>query len=403
MLTLRKNRIIREIFPNLLTQTKTLKLSGLRIAVNTRLLLKDRLEGIGWFTYENLKRITTSHPDDHFYFLFDRPFSEEFIFADNITPIILSPQARHPMLYYIWFQFSVKKLLGDLKPDLFISPDGYMPLDLKCKSLIVFHDLNFEHYPKDVPLFERLYYRTFFPKFAKQANCIVTVSQFSKDDIASIYDVPHERIDVVYNGANEKYAPMSIEQQNIVRGKITDGTPYFYFIGSLHPRKNLPNLFRAFDIFRKSSATKVNLVITGARKWWTKDIESVYNTMSFKDDVIFTGRLPVEKVRDLMASAIALTYVSYFEGFGIPIAEAFKCGTPVITANVTSMPEIAGDAAITVDPFDHFAIAEAMKLIAENPDVRQNLKDKGLQRSELYTWDKSAENLWKSIERVTQE
>lgn len=369
----------------------------MRIAVNTRLLLKDKLEGIGWFTFETLKRITESHPEHQFYFLFDRPYSEEFIFSPNIIPVKLFPQARHPFLYYIWFQFSVKNALRKIKPDLFISTDGYLPLNIKFKSLIVFHDLNFEHYPKDVPVMERWYYRTFFPKFARKADRIATVSEFSKHDIASLYNIHVDKIDVVYNGANEAYVPIPSIDQDMVRQKLTTGLPYFYFIGSLHPRKNLANLFRAYDLYRKNSDYKAKLVITGVKKWWTKEIESVYSEMSFKDDVIFTGRLTVPEARQTMASALALTYVSYFEGFGIPIVEAFRSGTPVITSNVSSMPEISGDAALIVDPFDVSSISRALIQISSDDKLREQLIAKGFERAKKFTWNQSAGNLWNSV------
>lgn len=119
----------------------------MRIVVNTRLLLPNKLDGIGWFSYQTLKRITKQNPDVHFVFLFDRSFSDEFIFSDNITPMIIAPQARHPILYYAWFHWSVKKLLNQLQPDLFLSPDGFLALGAQCKQLPVIHDINFLHNP----------------------------------------------------------------------------------------------------------------------------------------------------------------------------------------------------------------------------------------------------------------
>jgi glycosyltransferase involved in cell wall biosynthesis len=363
--------------------------------------LKDKLEGIGWFTYENLKRITISHPEHQFFFLFDRTPYKDFIFSENVTPIVLFPQARHPLLYYIWFQVSVAKALKDIKADLFISTDGYISLTTKVKTLNVFHDLNFEHYPQDVPPFERWYYRTFFPKFARRADRIATVSEYSKQDIIQLYSVPEDKIDIVYNGANEIYAPVDDERKKETRDKFSDGHPYFYFIGSLHPRKNLGNLFKAFDIYRKTDNNlTTKLLITGARKWWTKEIEEIYRSMEFGNDVVFTGRLTLPDIKDAMGSALALTYVSYFEGFGIPIVEAFRCGTPVITSNVTSMPEIAGNAAITVNPFNPNDIAAAMMLITKDDNLRNKLIADGYLRSKEFTWDKSAERLWDSISKL---
>lgn len=372
----------------------------MRIAVNTRLLIDGKLEGIGWFTYENLMRIVQLHPQHQFFFLFDRPYSNKFIFAENVTPLVLFPQARHPLLYYIWFEIAVKNTLQEIKADLFISTDGYISLGSKVKTLNVFHDLNFEHYPEDIPWLERWYYRTFFPKFAKRADRIATVSVFSKQDISNLYEIPESKIDVVYNGANEIYKPLNPETINLTRYKYTGGDPYFYFIGALHPRKNLINLFKAFEIYRKECDCNTKLVITGARKWWTKEIDQVFKAMKFKDDVVFTGRLEISEIHHVMGSALALTYVSYFEGFGIPIIEAFKCGVPVITANVTSMPEVAGDAALTVNPFSPGEISEAMKQITNDAQLRADLIAKGHVREKEFTWNRSAERLWQSIEKT---
>lgn len=375
----------------------------MKIAVNTRLLLHGRLEGIGWFSYENLKRITTAHPEHQFYFIFDRPYHQEFIFSDNVTPIVAGPQARHPVLYYIWFEFTVNRLLKKTGADLLLSPDGYLPLRSKVPSVTVFHDLNFEHYPADLPRAERWYYRRYFRKYAAKADRIATVSEFSKMDITRQYGTNPDKIDVVFNGANEAYHPVDEPVKAKTREKYTGGRPYFFFVGSLHPRKNLVNLFRAFDLYRKESNDNAVLLIAGAKKWWTGDIAAVFENMQFKDDVIFSGRLETSEMRNVMGSAVALTYVSYFEGFGIPIVEAFRCGTPVITSNVTSMPEIGGDAVLLIDPFKPEEIAAAMRKIANDQPLREKLTDAGNRRAGIFTWDKSAERLWNTMERVLRE
>jgi glycosyltransferase involved in cell wall biosynthesis len=372
----------------------------MKIAVNTRLLLRDRLEGIGWFTYETLKRITIQHPEHQFFFIFDRKFRDEFIFSDNITPEVVYPQARHPFLYYYWFERSVPALLHRIQPDLFLSPDGFLPLRPRTKTLAVFHDLNFEHYPEDLPLLTRNYYRHFFPKFARNATRIATVSEYSKHDIMDQYRVSAEKIDVVYDGASEEYHPLTKEEKQFTMQHYTDGRPYFVFIGSLHPRKNLANLFTAFDLFKKANPSDVQLVIVGARKWWTTDIDQAYQRMNFSNDVIFTGRLNTDHLHLVLGSALGLTYVSYFEGFGIPIVEAFRCGTPVITSNVTSMPEVAGEAALMVNPFEPESIAVALYKIYQYETLRNELSERGYQRKDLFTWQKTADHLWESIEKT---
>ncbi len=374
----------------------------MNIAVNTRLLIQNRLEGIGWFTYESLKRITTQHPEHHFYFIFDREYDAEFIFSDNITPIIQYPHARHPVLYYTWFELVIPKLLKRLNPDLFLSPDGFLSLKTPVKSLAVFHDLNFEHYPQDIPFWTRRYYLKNFPKYAHKAVRIATVSEFSKADIVRQYNVSPEKIDVVYDGANDAYHPLAKELKQRIRREYSEGLPYFIFIGSLHPRKNLVNLFRAFDLFKKSNPSDVKLLIVGAKKWWTRDIDLAFNRMVFSDDVIFTGRLNISELSKVLGAAIALTYVSYFEGFGIPIIEAFRCDVPVITSNVTSMPEVAGDAALLVDPFDPESIAEALYKAYQYESIREELIFRGHRRKDMFSWQHTANRLWESMVKAAK-
>lgn len=375
----------------------------MKIAVNTRLLLKDRLEGIGWFTFENLKRITTQHPEHQFYFLFDRKFHAEFIFSDNIQPLVLHPQARHPVLYYTWFEFSVPRMLKKIKADLFFSPDGYLSLKTNVPSMNVFHDLNFEHYPKDLPAIERYYYQKYFPEYAHKAVRIATVSEYSKKDIMNIYGVNKNKVDVVYNGANERFTPIEDQLKKKTRAQFSQGAPYFLFVGSLHPRKNLARLFPAFDKFKISDIQGIKLLIVGEKKWWTEPIQQAYESMKHKDDVIFCGRLNPENLHHVTASALAVTYVSYFEGFGIPILEAFYCDTPVITSNITSMPEVAGDAAVLVDPLDIDSITQALRQVAGDEKLRNTMVANGRERRKMFSWQKTSERLWNSIEKALEQ
>ena len=175
------------------------------IAVNTRLLLHNKLQGIGWFSYETLSRIAREHPEHTFHFFFDRPFHEEFIFSDNVVPHVLFPQARHPILYYLFFEFAVTRALKKVKADVFLSPDGYLSLRTDVPSVQVIHDLNFEHFPEFVPFLERKFYRYFFPRYAQKATRIATVSSYSKQDIIDLYNQPESKIDVVYNGAADRF------------------------------------------------------------------------------------------------------------------------------------------------------------------------------------------------------
>ena len=374
----------------------------MRIAVNTRLLLKGKLEGMGWFSFETLKRMTRNHPEHEFIFIFDRPYSEDFIFSDNITPVVIGPPARHPFLFYLWFDFQIPRILKKYKADLFLSPDGYLSLRTEVPQLAVIHDISFVHRPDDIPWLKNWYYNYFFPRFARKAKRIATVSNYSKTDIAKTFRVSAEKIDVVYDGCNEEFRPFSHEEQAIIRRKYTDGVPYFLFVGALHPRKNVAGLLKAFDAFKTKSDNPTKLLIVGGEMHKTGEISETWQKMQFKYDVVFTGRVSQEELYGLFGAALALTFLPFFEGFGIPILEAMSAGVPVICSNTTSMPEVGGDAVLYVEPENVKQIASSMEKIASDSDLRSELIEKGFNQTMNFSWDKTAILLWESIKQTVK-
>lgn len=369
----------------------------MRIAVNTRFLLKDRLEGIGWFTYETMKRIVNSHPEHEFFFLFDRPFDSEFVFASNVRPVVLHPQARHPFLWYIWFEHSVRKFIDKNDIDVFVSTDGYVSLKTSIPQIAVIHDINFFHYPKALPFLARKYYNYFFPKFANKSVRIATVSEFSKFDIAKCYGIDPNKIDVACNGANELYKPLEVNEINDTRTTLTNGKPYFLFIGAFNPRKNLIRLLQAFDEFKAKTLSDFKLVIVGDKMYGTSAMMKICNSLNHKDDVVFTGRLQVEKLKLVIGSAFAMTYVSYYEGFGIPLLEAMKCDIPIVASNCTSIPEVVGDAAIYVDPFSVNSISGGMTRVYSDESMRARLISNARLQRQKFSWDFTAQALYECI------
>lgn len=372
----------------------------MNIAVNTRLLLKDKLEGIGWFTYETLRRITRNHPEHRFYFFFDRKFPDEFIFSGNVTPAIIHPQSRHPVLWYWWFEFGVPHMLKKVSADIFISTDGFLSLRTAVKTLLVIHDIAFEHFPEHAGWLSGKYYRHYSPLFARRAARIATVSEFSRQDIISHYGISPERIDVVGNGAREAFSPKSEAEINEVKRKFGVEGEYFIYAGAIQPRKNLANLFRAFDLFKSRNPGNVKLVVAGRKAWKYREAMDAYASMANRADVIFSGHLSSRELAGLMSGGLALVYVSLFEGFGIPIIEAMNCGTPVITSSVSSMPEVAGDAALLVNPHSPAQIAEALERIHRNRHLRQSLIARGNVQKQKFSWDNTAELLWQAVQKI---
>lgn len=375
----------------------------MRIAVNTRLLLKGKLEGIGWFTHQTLERMVRRHPEHEFIFFFDRPYDPSFVFAPNVTPVVLPPQARHPVLFYLWFEWGIPYMLRKYKADLFLSPDGYLSLSTKVPTCLVIHDLAFEHYPKHVVASHRMYWRHYSPLFAKRADRIVTVSNFSKKDITEHYGIAPEKIDVVHNGAHAEYKPLSWEEKEAVKNKYADGCEYFVFAGALHPRKNIVNLLKAFIAFKKRQRSNMKLVIVGRLAWKYDEVLEMKEEMPFKDEVKWVGYMDVAELSKVIGGAYAMVYASLFEGFGIPILEALECNVPVIVSNTSSMPEVAGDAGLLVDPTNVQDIADKMQMLYKDEALRAKMVAAAPEQVKKFDWDKSADLLWDSMMKCVKQ
>lgn len=371
----------------------------MRIAVNARFLLKDRLEGLGRFSDEVLKRITRSHPEHEFIFFFDRDYDPSFIYAPNVIPVKVFPPARHPFLYYIWFEWRLPALFRKWKVDAFLSPDGFLSLSSSVPQVPVIHDLAFEHYPGYVSKTGAAYYKKYFPRFAKKALRIATVSEFSKKDIQDCYGIPAEKIDVVYNGASPVFKEMDPEKIKAFRESRFEGKPWFVYVGSLHPRKNIGRLLQAFDAFKRQDKLQYQMVIIGRKAWQTREMEAVFESLAHKNEVHFTGRISDEELLPYLCGARALTYIPVFEGFGLPLLEGFCCALPAITSNVSSLPEVAGEAAICIDPLSINAIAGAMSRMSTDDPLYMDLQNKARQRALDFSWDLTANKLWQCLEK----
>lgn len=369
----------------------------MRIGVNTRFLLKNKMEGFGWYTYETLSRMTRSHPEYEFVFFFDRPYDEKFVFADNVTPVVLYPPTRHPILQIIWFDYRIPRALKKYNCNVFLSPDGYLSLKMDIPQLGVMHDLNFEHNPEDLPASALNFYKKRFPLFAKKAARLCTVSDFSKQDIVKTYGISPDKIDITYNGVSPVFKVLPEEEKKQVRGNFAEGNPYIIFVGAIHKRKNVQRLIDAFYSLKQKGEISHHLVIVGQAMWKS---QSVTIPSEIHEFVHFTGHVSLENLAQIMASADCLAFVSYFEGFGIPLVEAMQSGVPVLAGNRTSLPEVGGDAALYCDPYDVNDIESGLKTILNDLELRETLIAKGLERAKEFSWDKTAEALWNALLKV---
>ena len=373
----------------------------MKIAISARMLKEVPDDGISRFTYEVVKRIIRNNPSHEFLLIFDRDFDKSLLFSDNTTGIIIRPATRHPLLWYFWHEWQLPRILQKTGSGLFLSPDGIISLRSSVPSIPVIHDISFYHRPYDVPFHISLYYRYFFRKFAEKATRIVTVSEFSKDDISSYLGINPDIIDVAYNGVSEYFTPALQSECDQFREKLTGGDPYFLFVGNFSPRKNIPGVIKAYDHFRSVSPFRHKLVLTGGKLFLNSETHRMLKRTKWFSDIILTGSIRHEELRLLYSSSAALVFVPWFEGFGIPAAEAMNCGVPVILSNTTSLPEIGGEAALLVDPENTSAITEAMERIITDQSLRKSMTEKGLLQAGRFTWDLCAESVWQSVKKAT--
>ena len=369
----------------------------MKIAVNTRLLLDNKLEGIGWHTYEILRRMAAAHPEDSFYFLFDRPYHPQFIFGPNVHPLVLPPPARHPLLFYIWFEWSVYRALRRIKPDVFYSTDGFLSLRTSIPTLLTVHDLAYHHFPEHLPWVMRTYYQQMMPRFVRRANHLITVSAFSKKDLIARFNVLPEKITVAYNGLRPVFHSVDASEKQTVRDEVSAGQPYFLYVGSMHPRKNIERFLEAFSRFKDQDSQKIHLVLAGRMAWKASSIKSKLDIHSYRDYIHLTGMIPDEQMARLYRGAIALVYPSLFEGFGMPALEALASHTIPVLSGTSSLPEVGGEVAIYVDPLQTSSILNGM-LQALNHDAHDaGWVKKADEQVNKFSWDESATLIYQEL------
>jgi glycosyltransferase involved in cell wall biosynthesis len=371
------------------------------IAVNTRFLTKGRLEGYGYFIQETVQRLAAQHPEHRFYFLFDRPVDDGFSFPRNVTPLVVGPPARHPLLWKWWYDVKLPPVLKKIRADVFLSPDGFCSLTTRVPQCVVVHDLGFLHYGQGYKKSHLFFYKRYTPRFLKKAKSIATVSHFSKNDLVKTYQTPEEKISVVYNGVKDVFQPLAYEAQAVVKETYTEGKEYFIYVGAIHPRKNLVHLLKAFSFFKKRQKSNMKLVLAGRLAWKNDAFLELLKTYKYRNDVVLLHYVEDEtSLAQLVASAYAMVYPSLFEGFGVPVVEAMRCGVPVLTSKGSAMEEITEGAALYFDPANMSDIAEQLMVIYKDERLRAKLIEQGTAVAQQYTWQATTAALWDCINRA---
>lgn len=372
----------------------------MRIAINAIFLQNNPMEGYGHYTAEVIQRIIESHPEDEFLLLYDRPWENDFTDRSNVTHLLVTPAARHPLSFTYWYDVKATAAVKRWKADVWFQPYGFCSLTSSIPQVLMIHDLAFKHYPQYISWYQRLYYRWFTAAFIRKAKKLVTVSDFSKNDIIKTYRIAENKIMVIPGAARTGFIPLAWEEKQAVKDGYADGKEYFLFVGGIHPRKNLLNLLKAFSHFKKWQQSSMKLLVAGRLAWQYDDLLEKIKTYKYREDVVLLGYLSDTQLQKLVGAAYALVYPSWFEGFGLPIVEAMQAGVPVICSNTSSMPEVAEVAAVFTDPSNPDAIGKEMLALYRNEGIRNAFIERGLQRAQVFSWNQTAISVYRELKQA---
>lgn len=309
-------------------------------------------------------------------------FSDEVLPRLQNTSIMTDGPKPLSSKNFYWLPYQLQK--KKRQHELFFTP-GFNPvLFSPIPFVFIIHDLCHIHAPGTAKFAKQVYYQTIMKKSALAAHKILTPSEYSKQTILEWANIPEDKIIVVGSGINEKLTP---------HGDIhLPGYKYLLHVGNTKAHKNVESLVRAFAMARIDES--IRLVLTGTL---TPEIAEAITIHHLKDRVIFTGVLTEKQLAEYYRGATAVVFPSLYEGFGLPIVEGMACGIPVLTSNITSMPEVAGDAAVLVNPYRVESIANGIEKIVNDSDLRKSLIEKGLERAKLFSWEKTAEKVQNAL------
>ena len=310
----------------------------------------------------------------------------------------------------LWTHLRLSWEMATRPPDLLFVPAHVLPLIHPRYSVVTVHDLGYLYYPEAHTRFQNAYLRWSTRHNARTAARVLADSQATCDDLVRHYHVPADKIVVVYPGRDEGMAPVTDPVAlSAVRARYGLTGPYFLHVGTLQPRKNLIRLLRAFASLLASGVEPLTpdlqLVITGKRGWLYDDLLAEIQRLGLAANgrVVLTGYVPDADLPPLLSGALAFVFPSLYEGFGFPVIEAMSCGTPVVCSNVSSLPEVAGGAALLVDPIDVASLATALARVATDAWLRRELIERGFRQASRFSWRQSAHQVLKVLEEVGRE
>ena len=340
--------------------------------------------GINWYIHNLLLNLALADQENQYtVFLSDRRFPPN----SGLTLRTSWLPTTHPLVRIGWEQLVQPFVLWQEKIDLLHSLAFVTPLVSPCPSVVTIYDLSFLVFPQGFKYSKRLYLSLLTRLSARKARRIITISESTKRDTVRLLGVPSEKVHVVYCGVDKAFHPLPEREVASFRQKRGLPERIILFVGTIEPRKNVSRLVEAYSRLRDGQA---KLVVGGARGWLYEEVFARVEELGLTGEVLFPGYIPPEELPLWYNAAELFVYPSLYEGFGLPPLEAMACGTPVITSNVSSLPEVVSGAGLTVDPLDSKSLAEAMNQVLGDEVLRQSMREQGLARAGCFSWAKAA-------------
>jgi len=373
----------------------------MRVAINCQILTVNRL-GVGRYLMTLLQGLSATDCENEYVLLANPRIRALLPDRPNFEVVATGFPIQSTRNRILWEQVFLPMELRRQRTDLVHFPDQSLPLLplLPCPSVVTVHDLTTYRYTGAFTHLKVLYKKLTTQAAMRQATRIIADSQTTKQDILELFGVAEGRVQVIYPGLDRRFRPIQ-DCAKLERTRTKLGLPeqYILHVGSIDPRKNLITLFKGLAILR-DNGLRVRLVVAGSREYKYRPIFDTVHALGLDDQVLFLGFVSDAELVDVYNLAQLFVFPSIHEGFGYPPLEAMACGTPVIVSNSSSLPEIVGDAALQVDPFDIAEIAAAIRLLLSDPTLREQLASRGKQRAASFTWEKTARETLKVYEEV---
>ncbi|MBI1865012.1 MAG: glycosyltransferase family 4 protein [Nitrospirae bacterium] len=363
----------------------------MHIAIDVR-TINPTHSGVGFYVSNLLGALREIDKENSYSYVCNQAQCRAQLLPGKSVDLIRTPFSHENHLFGDFWEHAILPYrLNRAGVDVFHGPAFLIPFRSPTfRTVVTVHDLVVFLHPETVPRRYSLYMQWLVRMAVKRADRIIAVSECTRLDLMNILGVDSSRIVAIPEAAGPEFAPPGPERIESVLNRYKISGRYLLHVGNLEPKKNLPRVIRAFDrVARMPGGEDLSLVIAGKKGWLYDEIFRTANGTT-TNSIRFLGYVPRDEMAAIYAGASCFVFPSIYEGFGLPVLEAMACGTPVVTSNISSMPEVAGGAAVLVDPYDEESIASGILAVVSDPSLQGQLRREGILRSRTFSWDRAA-------------